>query len=441
MANVINISTAGQITTALAAFRDSLPVTQPSGGTQGTLVIDVGYTVATHTAGSTLFQGVGRNLLTGEREYYFTLVNGGTKWVESVAQQNIKTVGWEAKDTVGVGIVSGAVSAGSGFIEDADVTLTLGAYSQSTTSAATTGAYTFTGVPQANGYTVAATKTGYTGDSQTINVTENTTTTQNLTLVEYGIISGTCKDDAGVNLNDATVTITKGAVTKTATSAAGTYSIADVPVNTNYTLTVSKANYVTGSYTVNITEAATTTQNVVASRYGSMSGTVTDETGNVEGATVNVCAVDTTTPVLYTGTTIANGTYQIANVAPGTYDVWFSKSNHVSAKTDDQAVVAATDKVVDKVLGEYANLAGTITEAGPANVEGATVALYTTYPGTPAYSDDSGADGTYSITNIAPGTYQVRVSKTGYTPQFVADYTALIADADIVGYDFVLVAV
>lgn len=440
MANVINISTAGQITTALAAFRDSLTVTQPSGGTQGTLVIDVGYTVATHTAGSTLFQGVGRNRLTGEREYYFTLVDGATKWVESVAQQNIKTVGWEAKDTVGVGIVSGAVSAGSGFIAGATVTITKDAYSQSTTSAATTGAYSFTGVPQANGYTVAATKTGYTGDSQSVNVTENVTTTQNLTLVEYGTIAGTCLDDADAALNGATVTITKGAVTETATSADGAYAITGVPVDTGYTLTVAKENYVTGSYTVDITEAAETTQNVVASRYGSMSGTVTDETGNVEGATVNVVDIDTTEPVLYTATTIANGTYQIANVAPGTYDVWFEATNHVSAKSDDQEVVAATDKVVDKVLGEYANISGTITEAGPANVEGALIALYTTYPGTPAYSDESAADGTWAITNVVPGTYQMRVSKTGYVTQFVADVAGLIADADIVDADFTLVA-
>jgi hypothetical protein len=339
MANVINISTAGQITTALAAFRDSLPVTQPSGGTQGTLVIDVGYTVATHTAGSTLFQGVGRNRLTGEREYYFTLVNGGTKWVESVAQQNIKTVGWEAKDTVGV-----------------------------------------------------------------------------------GICSGTCKDDAASALNGATVTITKGAFSKSATSAAGVYSIADIPADSGYTLTVAKTGYTTASYTVEITENATTTQNVAAARNGSMSGTVTDETGNVEGATVNLCAIDTTTPVLYTATTIANGTYAIASVAVGTYDVWFSKANHVTAVTDDQAVVANTDKVVNKVLLEYGTLTGAIT--APPDPEGALVELYTVYPGTPAYSGAAGAlpGGTYTIANIAPGTYQIKASLDGYTDKFIMDY-------------------
>ncbi len=439
MANLINISAAGQITSFLFDYRAGEPVVQASGGTQGALVLDVGRTIATHTAGSTLYQGSGV-AFDGEPVFYFTLVNGGTKWVEAIRREEIRDPYWTSLDGTGVGIVSGAVSAGSGFIEGATVTLTKGAYSASTTSAATTGAYSFTGVPAATGYTVAATKTGYTGDSQTVNVTEDTTTTQNLTLVEYGSITGTCKDDAGSNLNDATVTITKGAVTLTATSADGAYTIANVPVNTSYTLTVEKTNYVTGSYTVNITEATATTQNVVASRYGSMSGTVTDETGNVEGATVNVVAIDTTTPVLYTGTTIANGTYQIANVAPGTYDVWFSKANHVSAKTDDQTVVAATDKVVNKVLGEYANYGGKITSAGPVNQENVLVEFYSAYPGTPAYSDLTDANGDYAITNIAPGTYQVKVSKTAFVTQWAMD-RVVAADADITNDNWTIVAV
>jgi hypothetical protein len=441
MADIINISTAGQITAALAAFRDSMPVTQPSGGTQGTLVIDVGYTIATHTAGSTLFQGIGRNRLTGEREYYFTLVDGATKWVESVAQRNIKNLGWEAKDTVGVGIVTGAVSAGSGFIEAANVTLTKGAYSATTTSAATTGIYTFTGVPATTGYTVAAAKTGYAPGQATINVTENTTTTQNLTIVEYGTIEGTCKNDNGDDLDDATVTITKGSVTETTTSAAGAYEIIDLPVDTGYTLTVAKANHVTGSYTVNITEAAATTQNVVASRYGSISGTVTDEDGNVSGLTVEVCAVDTETPILYTATTIANGTYAIASVAPGTYDIWFRKTNYVSAKNDDQVVAAATDKVSDELMVQYANYGGDITDGDSNPLAGADVAFYTVYPGTAAYVTTSAeTTGAWAITNIEPGTYQFRVSKTGYTPKFIADF-AVAGNEDIATSDHQIVAI
>jgi large repetitive protein len=149
---------------------------------------------------------------------------------------------------------------------------------------------------------------------------------------------------------------------------------------------------------------------------------VTDETGNVEGATVNLCAIDTTTPVLYTATTIANGTYAIASVAVGTYDVWFSKANHVTAVTDDQAVVANTDKVVNKVLLEYGTLTGAIT--APPDPEGALVELYTVYPGTPAYSGAAGAlpGGTYTIANIAPGTYQIKASLDGYTDKFIMDY-------------------
>ncbi len=360
MANVINISTAGQITTALAAFRDSMPVTQPSGGAQGTLVIDVGYTVATHTAGSTLFQGIGKNRITGEREYYFTLVNGGTKWVESVAQQNIKTIGWEALDVAGL-----------------------------------------------------------------------------------GICAGTCLNDGAAALNGATVTITKGAVSKSATSASGAYSIADIPEGTGYTLTVSKTGHTPRSYSVNITENATTTQNVVADRNGSIAGTITDETGNVEGATVNVYADgDGGGTVLYTASTAANGTYTVADVQVATYDIYVSKANHVTNTTTlANVAVAANTAVTGKnaVLGEYANYGGKVTSAGPVNQENVLVEYYSTYPGTPDYSDLTNADGDYAITNIEPGTYQVKISKTGFVDQFAMD-RVVAADADVTNDNWTIVA-
>ena len=259
--------------------------------------------------------------------------------------------------------------------------------------------------------------------------------------VGLGICSGTCKDDAAAALNDATVTITKGAVSKSATSAAGVYSIADIPADSGYTLTVEKTGYTTASYTVEITENATTTQNVVAARNGSIAGTVTDETGNVEGATVNVCAIDTTTPVLYTAETIADGTYAIASVAVDTYDVWFVKAGtHVGAKTDDQAVVANTAKTVDKVLAQYGSMTGTVTSAGPVNEENVVVSLYAAYPGTPAYTATTAADGTYTIaTPILPGTYQIVFTKALYTTAFQMNYV-VAADGDYTVNQVIVVA-
>lgn len=348
MATVITISNATQITNFLNDFRRMFPVTQASGGSQGTLTLGVGRTVATHTAGSTVFQGSGRSAIDDKPVFYFSMVDGGTSWVEIVNAEDVKVIPWTSADVVGL-----------------------------------------------------------------------------------GICSGTCKDDAASALNGATVTISKGAYSKSATSADGAYSIADIPADTGYTITVTKTGYTPGVYaSKTITESATLTQNVVAPRDGSMSGTVTDEAGNVEGATVNLCAIDTTTPVLFTGTTIADGTYAIASVDVGTYDVWFSKENHVSAKTDDQSVVANTAKTVNKVLLEYGTLTGTITAAP--DPEGALVELYAVYPGTPAYSGAAGAlpTGTYTIANIAPGTYQVKVSLNGYTPKLLPDYV-IAGDDDL----------
>jgi hypothetical protein len=164
-----------------------------------------------------------------------------------------------------------------------------------------------------------------------------------------------------------------------------------------------------------------------------MSGTVTEEgPGNVEGAVVEVCAIDTETPVLYTATTAANGTYSIASVAVGTYDVWFRKAGtHVSAKTDDQAVVANTNKVVNKTLVQYGTVSGNITRTGgPIPVVGASVALYTVYPGAKTYEGitDGGAD--YTIANIAPGTYQVIISAALCDDKVILDYE-ILGDDDL----------
>lgn len=82
---------------------------------------------------------------------------------------------------------------------------------------------------------------------------------------EVGAVGGTCLDGAEAPLNGATVTISKGDYSKATTSAAGAYVIADVPVGTGYTVTVSKTGYTDGVYTeVAITENVTTVKNVVA---------------------------------------------------------------------------------------------------------------------------------------------------------------------------------
>lgn len=258
-----------------------------------------------------------------------------------------------------------------------------------------------------------------------------------------GSVAGTVSSGTEAGVEGATVTIYKGGFSKQTTSGAlGVFVIDGIPVDTGYNMTAAKTGYVSaGASGVEISEGTETEQDLTLSEFGALAGTVTDEDGNVSGGTVNVCAVDTTEPVLYTGTTGADGTYSILNVAPGTYDVWFEAANHVSAKTDDVTIAAAQVKTADKVLGEYANLSGKCTAAaGGADLEGVLVALYAVYPGTISYQATSAANGTYTIANIAPGTYQVRVSKTAFVTQFEPDYAALVADADIVNKNFAMVA-
>ena len=48
MANLIQLSNATQISNFLLSTRDGWAVQQPSGGTQGTVVVDVVYNIGTH---------------------------------------------------------------------------------------------------------------------------------------------------------------------------------------------------------------------------------------------------------------------------------------------------------------------------------------------------------------------------------------------------------
>ncbi len=98
MANVINISNSTQITKFLREYRNGKPVVQTSGGTQGALVLDVHRTIATHTAGSTVYQGRGVSALSGRPVYYFSMVGSGTSWVETVDELDID-VSWTSKAT------------------------------------------------------------------------------------------------------------------------------------------------------------------------------------------------------------------------------------------------------------------------------------------------------------------------------------------------------
>ena len=413
-------------------YRGKVPAVDPS-HTLGSLAVKTNLDMGDHVAASTRYLG---SRLTKLGQFFdFVLTNvGGAIWVRSVARNQpagsdmAVTYGptYLAIDQLTPGSVAGTVSSGTeAGVEGATVTIYKGGFSKQTTSGAL-GVFVIDGIPVDTGYNMTAAKTGYvSAGASGVEITEGAETEQNLAMVKHGSVVGVTQDQDSTPLGGLTVTLTLASppISYEAESDAvtGEFEFASVIPNVGYVLASSKPMYVVATETINVVEGTETEQDLTLSEYGALAGTVTDEDGNVSGGTVNIVAVDTTEPVLYTGTTGVDGTFSILNVAPGTYDVWFEAALHVSAKTDDVVITAATVTTKDKVLGQFADYGGTISDNLAAPINGAVVEYYSAYPGTPDHTDTTGADGVYAIAGIAPGTYQVKVRATGKVTKFAMD--------------------
>jgi protocatechuate 3,4-dioxygenase beta subunit len=175
-------------------------------------------------------------------------------------------------------------------------------------------------------------------------------------------------------------------------------------------------------YTPKFSTAASTTTSLVASVNGRVfadatdSGTYSASDAGLAGQTVQLLNGST---VVGTATTAADGTYAISGVAPGSYTVKVigAAGDAFSTASSESVTLASGDSATFNV-GEYgpATLSGTVFVdangngtygAGDSGFAGQTVQLLngSTVVGTAT----TAADGTYSITNVTPGTYTVKV--------------------------------
>jgi phosphatidylinositol-3-phosphatase len=139
---------------------------------------------------------------------------------------------------------------------------------------------------------------------------------------------------------------------------------------------------------------------------GSITGKVTDSaTGSaLAGATVSYSGGSTTTD--------STGTYTLANVPAGTYSVTASQTGYAS-QTSSATVSSGTAATLNFALSKSTtttpgSFTGKVTNISTGGViSGATIS----YSGGSTTSD---ANGNYTFTNVAPGTYSVTASHSGY---------------------------
>ena len=152
---------------------------------------------------------------------------------------------------------------------------------------------------------------------------------------------------------------------------------------------------------------------------GAVQGVVMQDNGaggttTVPGANVYVLPPGQTDPAqaVATGVTGANGAYSLTGILAGTYDVR-AVLGTLSGATPGVVIVAGATTVADVLINDgTGGVAGTVTMAdGTTTVAGANV--YVLPPGQtdPAQAVATGVtavDGTYSLTGILAGTYDVR---------------------------------
>ena len=141
---------------------------------------------------------------------------------------------------------------------------------------------------------------------------------------------------------------------------------------------------------------------------GSVSGSVSDSSGiALAGASVSFSGGSTATD--------ASGNYSFANVPAGSYNITASDSGYNSV-TLPVTVTAGTNSTLNFQLSASTSnspgtIAGTVTNISTgAAISGATV----THDG---ISTTTGTNGGYAFSSVAPGTYNVTASHSGYFNQ------------------------
>jgi Carboxypeptidase regulatory-like domain/Phosphoesterase family len=282
-----------------------------------------------------------------------------------------------------------------------------------TTSA---GSYKFSGVPPGT-YTISASAPGYSvPPSQNVTISVNGTATANFVMAAFSTIQGTVTDsNGGAGLDGATVTYAGpgGSGTTATNDANGDYMLIDVPAG-SYSVTASDAGYAPETFTVTV-NGSTETQPFVltAGTAGSIAGSVVDAQTSqpIAGATVSD-GIDASV------TTDASGDYVIENVTPNTDTVTASKSGYVTATTS-VTVASSASTQQNFSLNEDGGVTGTVTDSVThAAIPNASVTCTCQGPATTTNSS-----GVYTFTLIAPGSYTITVTATGYTGQTSAPFS------------------
>jgi parallel beta-helix repeat protein len=295
-------------------------------------------------------------------------------------------------------------------------TVTLGGAIETTTTADSSGNYTFSNLVNGS-YTVAPSNSGVIFSPPSLEVTVNGTQVTGVNFTASGgsqstfSVSGTIIPAASAS----GVTVSLGGASSASTTAnsSGAYSFTGL-ANGSYTITVSKSGFTftPSSLPVTVSGANVAGENFTATAVPpttyTISGTITSA-ANGSGATLTLGGAASATT-----TANSSGAYSFTGLANGSYTITASKSgftfNPASLPvTVSGANVTGANFTASAVPPTTYTISGTITSA--ANGSGATVRL----AGAVSATTTANSSGNYRFTGLANGSYTITASKSGFT--------------------------
>ncbi|MCU0609417.1 MAG: carboxypeptidase-like regulatory domain-containing protein, partial [Chitinispirillaceae bacterium] len=295
------------------------------------------------------------------------------------------------------------------------------------------GLYSFANVA-AGTYTTITTFTGYLAATSNAITVASTPVTNNIQLTAIGagvVVSGTVTNSTtAAAVSGAKVVLidnTNARVDSAVTSANGTYSIDSVSAGT-YSIRVTATGYTAfASNTFTVVAAAVTrnAQIIPLPPATTILGVVTNATTSAALVGAKVVLVNNAGASVDSAVTVAGGVYSLSNVEAGTYSTVTSLANYVTRTTRNITVSGSpvTSNVALTPI-TYVAVSGTVTIAGSATaIAGAQVILVDNATGLAYDTVTSAANGTYTVSNVATGTYVTVASANGYVTSTSATFT------------------
>jgi hypothetical protein len=352
-----------------------------------------------------------------------------------------------AKGVTGPGVIQGHVK-DSSMSPIPDATVLVGSTQLATDSQ---GFFTLTVDP--GNYDVVAVQSGFTPWRQTVTVPALTTVTLEITLTQPSdfTVKGQITDRNRNPIPGATVRLTSGApipaIITTTTDSMGLYSITENPGSWDgdYGLDVWAAGYegMSDSFP-QIQSGAILTRNYMLSRKGIITGQVTDTTGTPLGGALVM--VGTGVPILgspstfqFSANTDSTEHYSIIVDPPRSYNVvaaqdFFEDSDPVVVAVSLDATTTLNFALVRAAPG---SIAGTVTDSESQDtIDRATVEAIVEDPTSESRSTQTGADGTYTLSDVLSGRRQVVASARRYSSE--TRTVRVIAGRTVPGVDFAL---